>query len=146
MSDERTSAAVAHDWAPGAHLVSPRRGYLHHGIYAGNGRVIHYAGLCRAGDVLRLRYGPVEEVSVARFAQGQGVREIPEPAARFAPEAVVDRARSRLGENRYRLLSNNCEHFVSWCFRDEHRSIQVEVFLLARKVQRRSRDTASAAA
>ena len=29
----------------GAHLVSPRWGYTHHGIYTGGGRVIHYAGL-----------------------------------------------------------------------------------------------------
>lgn len=27
----------------GAHLVSPRKRYRHHGIYVGNGRVIHYA-------------------------------------------------------------------------------------------------------
>ncbi|MSQ53294.1 MAG: hypothetical protein EXR28_15585 [Betaproteobacteria bacterium] len=27
-----------------AHLVTPRLGYLHHGIYAGNGRVIDYSG------------------------------------------------------------------------------------------------------
>lgn len=25
----------------GAHLTTPRRGYVHHGIYAGSGRVIH---------------------------------------------------------------------------------------------------------
>jgi hypothetical protein len=28
----------------GAHLISPRNVYFHHGIYAGEGRVIHYAG------------------------------------------------------------------------------------------------------
>ena len=27
----------------GAHLISPRNGYSHHGIYVGSGRVIHYA-------------------------------------------------------------------------------------------------------
>ena len=30
---------------PGSHLISPRRGYTHHGIYVGDGKVVHYAGL-----------------------------------------------------------------------------------------------------
>ena len=36
------------------------------------------------------------------------------------------RARSRLGECQYDLLSNNCEHFCSWCELAEPRSPQVE--------------------
>jgi hypothetical protein len=39
---------------------------------------------------------------------------------------VVARARSRLGENRYRLTTNNCEHFCEWCLSGESRSEQVE--------------------
>ena len=39
------------------------------------------------------------------------------------------RARSRLGENRYRFFSNNCEHFSEWCVNGEHRSPQVERLL-----------------
>ncbi|MBP4061169.1 lecithin retinol acyltransferase family protein [Aeromonas sp. Prich7-2] len=31
----------------GAHLVTPRTGYDHHGIYVGNGKVVHYAGFAR---------------------------------------------------------------------------------------------------
>jgi hypothetical protein len=31
-----------------------------------------------------------------------------------------------LGENRYRVLTNNCEHFCAWALRDERRSMQVE--------------------
>jgi hypothetical protein len=51
------------------------------------------------------------------------------PAARFAGEQAVARARSRLGENRYRFLSNNCEHFVEWCLHGASRSSQVDTFL-----------------
>lgn len=105
----------------GAHLVTPRRGYSHHGIYVGGGRVVHYAGLCRG-----VHRGPVEEVSLARFARGCGFRIEPCVCPRFAPQEVVRRARSRLGENRYRLLSNNCEHFCQWCLCGEPRSLQVE--------------------
>lgn len=32
----------------------------------------------------------------------------------------------RLGEHRYRLLTNNCEHFCEWCVNGAHRSYQVE--------------------
>lgn len=105
----------------GAHLVTPRKGYSHHGIYVGDGRVVHYAGLCRG-----VHRGPVEEVPLARFERGRGLRVEPCAGARFAPEEVVRRARSRLGENRYRLFSNNCEHFCQWCLSGEARSLQVE--------------------
>lgn len=107
----------------GAHLASPRRGYVHHGIYAGGGRVIHYRGLNRA-----LRAGPVEEVTLEQFASGQRVDVKPWVAPAFAGSAAVERARSRLGENRYRLRSNNCEHFVTWCISGVARSTQVEAW------------------
>ena len=42
---------------------------------------------------------------------------------------IVGRARSRLGEDRYRFLSNNCEHFSEWCVNGEPRSPQVERLL-----------------
>ena len=28
---------------------------------------------------------------------------------------VLERAMSRLGERKYNLLANNCEHFATWC-------------------------------
>src|SRR5689334_20801280 len=40
----------------GSHLVTPRRGYLHHGIYVGGGKIMHYAGLVHG-----LYRRPVEE-------------------------------------------------------------------------------------
>jgi Lecithin retinol acyltransferase len=105
----------------GAHLVTPRRGFLHHGIYVGDGKVVHYSGLS-----YRLRRGPVEEVSLAQFARGHGVWVRPSASSTFDLWEVIDRARSRVGENCYRLLTNNCEHFCEWCLRGEARSQQVE--------------------
>lgn len=112
-----------HDLPPGAHLTTPRRGYVHHGIYAGDGRVVHYAGFSRI-----LRRGPVEEVPLAVLARGRGVRVTPPVAPKFDGAARVERARSRLGEDRYRLWSNNCEHFVEWCISGTSRSTQVEAW------------------
>jgi hypothetical protein len=45
---------------------------------------------------------------------------------KFDAREVVRRARSRLGEDRYRLLTNNCEHFCEWCPQGERRSYQIE--------------------
>lgn len=107
-----------------AHLVTPRRGYIHHGLYVGHGRIIHYAGL-----VGFLRRGAVEEVSLEEFARGRpiGVRADSNP--RFDREDVVLRARARLGENRYHILRNNCEHFCEWCLSGVSRSRQLETLL-----------------
>ena len=105
----------------GAHLTTPRRGYVHHGIYAGAGGVIHYAGLNRA-----FRSGPIEEVPIERFACGHAVQVKAWVAPRFSGEAAIARARARLGENRYSVLANNCEHFAQWCISGTSRSEQVD--------------------
>ena len=117
----------------GAHMVTPRLGYTHHGIYAGRGRVVQYGGLSHG-----LRRGPVEEVSLVEFCQGHPIRiRVQESCWRDAQE-VVRRARLRLGENRYHPLRNNCEHFCEWCVRGEHRSYQVdELFGLCSRTWRR---------
>src|SRR5882757_7855218 len=69
----------------GSYLVTPRRGYLHHGIYVGARTVVHYAGLAHG-----LRRGPVEEIPLAHFARrhagtaprsAQGMTMIRLPAA-----------------------------------------------------------------
>jgi hypothetical protein len=110
--------------APGAHLVTQRRGYAHHGIYVGGGKVVHYAGY--AGAAQR---GPVAEVTLDDFAAGHAIAVVPHPLPTFAGQEAVRRARSRLGENSYRLLTNNCEHFCAWCLFGESRSEQVHACL-----------------
>jgi hypothetical protein len=113
----------------GSHLVTPRRGYLHHGIYVGDGKVVHYAGLASG-----LQRGPVEEVPLARFTRGRPVWVKSHAPSNFECAEVIQRARSRVGEDCYRLLTNNCEHFCEWCLRGEHRSYQVEALLARLRV------------
>src|ERR1700738_3853720 len=105
---------------PGMHLIIYRRGYTHHGIYLGDGRVVHYAG--------RIKYphGLIEEISLAEFSEGRALRAEKWRTGRFNGNEIVRRARSRLGERRYDLLTNNCEHFCNWCRLGENRSFQVE--------------------
>jgi hypothetical protein len=93
--------------------VSSRGFYTHHGIYVGNGRVIHYSGYSSG---LRHGRGPVEEISLEEFTQGCVTWVRPGPAI-YGSEEVVQRARARLGEDHYRLLNNNCWHFCKWCLR-----------------------------
>lgn len=109
------------DLTPGTHLTTRRRGYVHHGLYAGDGRVIHYRGYGR-----RFRRGPVEEVTLDEFAAGRGFQAQPWATPAYAGATAVERARARLGENRYSLWSNNCEHFVEWAINGTPRSAQVE--------------------
>lgn len=107
--------------APGTHLATSRTGYMHHGIYVGSGMVVHYAGLSRS-----FHSGPVEEVPLSRFSMGRAVQIIEYSESKYSHQEIVQRARSRLGENQYKVLRNNCEHFCNWCISGRSRSKQVE--------------------
>lgn len=133
IDTEGDHAGLATDFPLGAHLVTPRLGFAHHGIYVGNGRVVHYAGLSRS-----LCRGPVEEVSLAVFRNGKAVVLRGDGRVRYPAATVVERARSRVGEDRYRITTNNCEHFCSWCLRGEEQSEQIERLLRVPKAAARA--------
>jgi hypothetical protein len=109
------------DLSLGAHLKSSRRGYTHHGIYVGNGRVIHYAGWANNQAT-----GPIEETDLNSFTQGNGYSVVAHDHA-DSPEVIVARARQRLGETDYSVTSNNCEHFCNSCVNGDHHSRQIDV-------------------
>jgi len=115
------AAGLGQEPALGTHLVTSRRGYTHHGIYVGHDMVVHYAGLSRL-----LRSGPVEEVTMRQFSLDRPVGILRDRESAYSPQEIVLRARSRLGENEYHVLRNNCEHFCNWCTSGRSRSIQVE--------------------
>jgi hypothetical protein len=113
----------AEELLPGSRLIVRRRAYFHHGIYMGNGSVIHYAGWSRGTR------GLVEEITLEEFIEGHRYRIGRIPPDRRAGEDIVRRARSRSGERRYNLFRNNCEHFCNWCQLGECRSEQVEALM-----------------
>lgn len=76
--------------------------YTHHGLYLGLGLVIHY-------DFTRICI-----VTLEQFAKGQAIFKVQSPII-YPREVVMARALSRLGEEKYNLMTNNCEHFVRWC-------------------------------
>ena len=49
----------------GDHLVSPRIGYSHHGIYIGDDQVIHYSGFANG-----ISSGEIEISSLDEFSRG----------------------------------------------------------------------------
>lgn len=104
----------------GAHLVTPRTGYTHHGVYIGNGEVIHYSGLADG-----LESGPIEITDLESFTASNGI-EIKTYQNSFSPESIVKRAKSRIGEMSYNVFNNNCEHFCLWCITGSHTSYQVD--------------------
>jgi hypothetical protein len=107
--------------ALGAHLISPRSAYAHHGIYVGSGSVIHYAGWANNRET-----GPVEETDLQTFTQGRGLR-IAQHRNADSPQNILERARSRVGEQAYSVFANNCEHFCNWCVTGDHQSSQIDM-------------------
>ena len=97
------------------HLQVPRQHglFLHHGIDLGDGTVAHYL---EGREILRS--------SLDDFSQGQPVSVVPHTEC--SPQGVtLRRAMSRIGEQNYNLLFNNCEHFANWCKTGRHHSAQV---------------------
>mmetsp|Transcript_57604 Transcript_57604/g.136966 ORF Transcript_57604/g.136966 Transcript_57604/m.136966 type:complete len:418 (-) Transcript_57604:160-1413(-) len=47
------------------------------------------------------------------------------PESRQKAEEALERARSRIGEEEYNIVTNNCEHFATWCLGGSGRSMQV---------------------
>lgn len=103
----------------GAHVIAPRLGYTHHGLYLGDGNVLEY-----------LLQDGVGIVSLEDFAQGNEIYIREHPNAPYRGFQAVSRGMMRLGEKHYNLLTRNCEHFVNWCIEGVETSRQVDNLIL----------------
>ena len=93
----------------GDHLVTPRTGYTHHGLYIGNQEVIHYEGKFDSDS------GRIAKVTLAEFCEGASCRVRDYPLRVYGRKESVERACQRVGECDYNVVFNNCEQFVAWC-------------------------------
>lgn len=109
--------------------------YEHHGIYVGDDMVVHYSGLAR-GIVLKKscfeeilsnvvpldkrNVVKVEMTSLEEFASGDTWQIKGHANAPFSGQEVAIRAKARVGEQKYNLLINNCEHFCNECAFGKH--------------------------
>ena len=86
--------------------------YRHYGIYINENCVVHYDGKL---DDMFLRKMCIRETTMDRFLGGKTSYYIDNREAKFNNEEVVKRARECIGEEKFNLVSHNCEHFAMWC-------------------------------
>lgn len=140
-----TSEEEAQTPVPGDIIGVDRGMYQHYGIYAGDNRVIHYTADSSDLDPENAKIQETSLERFLREDTEYFILEPDEPADNlldtllasalsivketgkrnrrddndtppaFAPEETLKHARSRIGERKYNLLTNNCEHFVVWC-------------------------------
>lgn len=98
----------------GDHIFVSYTAFTHHGIYIDDDQVIE----------LSLEGGGICSIPLPEFAEGRrvSVRHYKDCSSR---KKVVQRAFSRLGESGYNLLTNNCEHFATWCKTGKAKSAQI---------------------
>jgi hypothetical protein len=85
----------------------------HHGIDCGDGTIIHYSSKFT-----------IMRTSKSKFASGKTIKR-KNYTPKYSPDVIVKRAEKRLGESKYNVLLNNCEHFAYDCTSGEPDSWQV---------------------
>ncbi|NNU78116.1 lecithin retinol acyltransferase family protein [Clostridium estertheticum] len=116
--------------------------YTHYGIYVGDNRVIHYAGTKADFDWHDLKNIKIRNDDMSNFLhdkktyfvvdcedESMKVAFKKKLLVAYSPEETVQRAESKLGESKYWLTTNNCEHFALWCKTGIHTSTQVSIVL-----------------
>ncbi len=104
----------------GQHLRVDRGPYYHHGIGVENNMVVHYGdpgGASKRNAIIHL-------TTFTGFANGGHV-EIMNYKERNPLQITRNRAIATIGNNGYDLISNNCEHFATWCASGVKFSMQV---------------------
>lgn len=107
-------------------VVTFDRGSIRHqALYIGERQVIHlWAPM--DGGIFKVRIDPIALVHEAHddpqrrcsmrrsTSEFDAVMKQVGASTPFTHDEVVRRARSRLGNSRYQLVTHNCEHFVTW--------------------------------
>ena len=104
----------------GTHVYVDRGLYTHHGIWICDNEVIHYTG-----EPGNLKNAEIAITRLDAFLKGGQLKILDYPSP-FSPAEIEARALLRLGEKRYNLLANNCEHYAVWVRLGTPRSVQVE--------------------
>lgn len=130
---KRNSVCYKNGPLPGDVIYVKRMGdlYRHFGIYAGNDRIIHYAGHGGGwGEDVSVHEAPLCEFlqDTQRYTVCEFKTHCDISGYRlYSREETLQRAYRRLGERDYNLITNNCEHFALWCRTGVSASPQVKV-------------------
>ena len=116
----------------GDHIKVNRGLYSHHGIYASDDCVIHFAAT-DSNNELDPASAKIITTTLSDFLKG-GVCEVrtyydEELKKKRSAQDVINYALSNLGRGGYNLITNNCEHFANECLFGEKKSQQVESIL-----------------
>lgn len=106
--------------ARGEHIRVQRFLYSHHGIDCGDGTVLHYTG-----TLWKRKGATVKRTALQDFAAGKKLAVL-HYDNQEEPNEVIQRAESRLNEQEYSLIGNNCEHFATWCMTGKAKSHQIK--------------------
>jgi len=107
---------------PGDHIYVKRktRFYTHHGIYIGDGKVIHFTGS------IREKVDPeVRETNLSRFLKGDKLKRRNYKKGLNASETIRI-AKEQLSDKNFSMIWNNCEHFATYCATGKKKSRQVK--------------------
>lgn len=103
--------------------VKIRDDIYHYGIYENDNSIIQFGS---ANDAFKTDSSnvKVEITTIKEFLNGKflEVREYSfiEKIKKNKPDLVIKKAKERLGEKGYNLISNNCLHFVNVCVFNKH--------------------------
>ncbi|MBP2628467.1 MAG: hypothetical protein H6Q68_3178 [Firmicutes bacterium] len=98
----KTPKEIEKSCKEGDHLYVSRDTYTHHALYVGHGNVLHYSN------------EKIHQRTLEGFADGAEIHQIITPS-KYSPDEIVQRGYRRYGEEKYRVLFNNCQQFVEWC-------------------------------
>jgi hypothetical protein len=105
----------------GDHIFVKRKGrfYSHHGIYAGDGMVLHFRGAARE------KQDPAVIISDMDTFLNNGKLQRRSYKQRLPHADTLQTARAHLAQKGYSLVFNNCEHFATYCATGKKKSPQV---------------------
>ena len=112
---------IDNDLNHGDHIYVRRKGllYSHHGIYAGDGAVIHYKGAEKE------KQDPAVIITgMENFLNGGKLRRR-NYRRRLPHSETLKIACGLLSKKGYSLAFNNCEHFATYCATGKKKSLQV---------------------
>jgi hypothetical protein len=107
------------DLSLGDHIYVKRLLYSHHGIYAGDGNVIHYTG-----EEKEKKDPLVRETDIEDFLKGGNLKKRAYRKC-LPPSETLSLAKEHLSDRSYSLSLNNCEHFATYCATGKKKSKQV---------------------
>ena len=102
----------------------------HYAIYVSDSCIIQYG---KASDIFQdssevsVQVGTIKEFVGNKYIE---VREysLLEKLKKNSKEKIIKKAKERIGEKKYNILNNNCEHFVNECVFNKHESLEAKQY------------------